>query len=68
MGVIERQRAVQVYRGQIPSPGLGTVAWRADRVTFWAAIPRREKTEVATAEAGVSPPVGVPLVPSRLAA
>jgi putative transposase len=34
----ERQRAVQLYRGQIPSPGRPTVAWRQDRVQFWAAI------------------------------
>ncbi len=24
----ERQRAVQLYRGQIPSPGRPTVAWQ----------------------------------------
>ena len=28
----ERQREVQLYRGQIPSPGRPTVAWREDRV------------------------------------
>jgi len=33
MGVWERQRAVQLYRGQIPSPGRPTVAWRPDRAT-----------------------------------
>jgi hypothetical protein len=38
MSVLERQRAVQLYRGQIPSPGRPTVAWRQDRVRFWAAI------------------------------
>jgi hypothetical protein len=26
----ERQREVQLYRGQIPSPGRPTVAWRVD--------------------------------------
>jgi IS30 family transposase len=57
MGVEERQRAVQLYRGQIPSPGRPTVAWRADRVTFWAAIARGAKTEDAGVEAGVSGPV-----------
>ena len=57
MGVEERQRAVRLYRGQIPSPGRPTVAWRADRVTFWAAITRGEKTEDAGVEAGVSGPV-----------
>src|SRR5207245_7056782 len=53
----ERQRAVQLYRGQIPSPGRPTVAWRQDRVAFWAAIARGAKTEDAAAEAGVSSPV-----------
>jgi IS30 family transposase len=53
----ERQRQVQLYRGQMPSPGAPTVAWREDRVTFWAAIARGVKTEAAAAEAGVSPPV-----------
>ncbi len=57
MGVRERQRAVQLYRGQIPSPGRPTVAWRGDRVAFWAAIARGVKTEEAAAEAGVSFPV-----------
>ena len=27
----ERQRQVELYRGQIPSPGRPTVAWRADQ-------------------------------------
>ncbi|MEU7769632.1 helix-turn-helix domain-containing protein, partial [Nocardia sp. NPDC049190] len=58
MGVRERQRAVQLYRGQIPSPGRPTVAWREDRVRFWAAIARGVMTEDAAAEAGVSSPVG----------
>lgn len=53
----ERQRAVQVYRGQIPSPGRPTVAWRQDRVVFWAAIARGAKTEDAGVEANVSSPV-----------
>jgi len=57
MGVRERQRAVQLYRGQIPSPGRPTVAWREDRVRFWAAIARGVKTEDAAVEAGVSSPV-----------
>jgi Helix-turn-helix domain len=54
----QRQRAVQLYRGQIPSPGRPTVAWREDRVRFWAAIGRGAKTEDAAVEAGVSSPVG----------
>jgi hypothetical protein len=33
-----RQKDVRQYRGQIPSPGAPTVAWREDRVRFWAAI------------------------------
>ena len=53
-----RQRQVQLYRGQIPSPGAPTVAWREDRVRFWAAIAQGVKTDVAAAEAGVSSPVG----------
>ena len=58
MGIGPRQKEVRAYRGQIPSPGRPTVAWRADRVRFWAAIARGEKTEDACAEAGVSGPVG----------
>jgi IS30 family transposase len=53
----ERQREVQLYRGQIPSPGRPTVAWRADRVRFWTAIGSGHKTEDAGLEAGVSSPV-----------
>ena len=53
----ERQREVQLYRGQIPSPGRPTVAWREDRVRFWAAIGRGVMTEDAATEAGVSSPV-----------
>ena len=34
------------------------MAWRGDRVAFWAAIARGLKTEEAAAEAGVSAPVG----------
>lgn len=58
MGVGERQRAVRLYRGQIPSPGRPTVAWRQDRVRFWQAIAEGAMTEDAAARAGVSPPVG----------
>ena len=54
----ERQREVQLYRGQIRSPGRPTVAWRQDRVRFWAAIADGEKTGDAAAQAGVSSPVG----------
>jgi hypothetical protein len=41
----ERQREVQLYRGQVPSPGRPTVAWREDRVRFWSAVARGLKTE-----------------------
>jgi IS30 family transposase len=52
-----RQKEVRLYRGQIPSPGRPTVAWREDRVRFWAAIARGLKTEDAALESGVSSPV-----------
>ena len=54
----KRQLEVRGYRGQIPSPGRPTVAWRQDRVRFWAAIAAGAMTEDAAAEAGVSSPVG----------
>jgi hypothetical protein len=54
----ERQREVELYRGQVPSPGRPTVAWREDRVKFWAAIAAGAKTEDAVTAAGVSSPVG----------
>src|SRR3712207_4991687 len=53
-----QQQQVRAYRGQIPSPGRPTVAWREDRVRFWAAIARGAKTEHACVEARVSGPVG----------
>lgn len=53
----ERQREVQLYRGQVPSPGRPTVAWREDRVRFWAAIAGGLKTEDAARKARVSSPV-----------
>jgi hypothetical protein len=65
MGYTRRQMDVRLYAGQIPSPGRPTAAWREDRVRFWAAIARGAKTEDACVVAGVSGPVGVPLVPSR---
>ena len=57
MGVGQRQQQVRAYRGQVPSPGRPTVAWREDRVKFWTAIGSGVKTEDAAAEAGVSSPV-----------
>ena len=47
-----------MYRGQVPSPGRPTVAWREDRVRFWTVIAGGVKTEDAAGEAGVSSPVG----------
>jgi IS30 family transposase len=58
MGSTRAQKDVRLYRGQIPSPGRPTVAWREDRVKFWAAIAAGAKTEDAVREAGVSSPVG----------
>lgn len=59
MSTHARQQQVRLYRGQIPSPGRPTVAWRQDRVTFWAAINSGAKTEDAAATAGVSSPVAL---------
>src|SRR3954452_20687744 len=56
----ERQRGVQLYRGQGPWPGRATVAWREDRLRFWAAVGRGLKTEDAAREARVSSPVAFP--------
>jgi len=58
MGLGPKQKQVRQYRGQIPSPGRPTVAWREDRVRFWDAIARGVKTEDACVEARVSGPVG----------
>jgi Helix-turn-helix domain len=58
VSVGERQRAVRLYRGQMPSPGRPTVAWREDRVRFWAAIKRGVRTEDAAVEIEVSSAVG----------
>jgi transposase InsO family protein len=58
MGVGPRQRKVREYRGQMASPGRPTVAWREDRVRFWAAIARGLRSEDAAVEIGVSPAVG----------
>jgi hypothetical protein len=49
---------VQLYRRQIPSPGRPTVAWREDRVRFWAAIALGVSSGEAAAGIGVSPAVG----------
>jgi hypothetical protein len=51
----QKQKQARLYRGQIPSPGRPTVAWREDRVRFWAAIARGED---ACVEARASGPVG----------
>jgi IS30 family transposase len=57
VGYSQRQKQVRAYRGQIPSPGRPTVAWREDRGRFWAAVARGAMTEDAAAEARVSGPV-----------
>ncbi len=54
MTMRERQRQVQLYRGQVPSPGRPTTAWRQDRVRFWAAIGRGASSEDAALAIGVS--------------
>jgi IS30 family transposase len=58
MGAGPRQRAVRLYRGQMASPGRPTVAWREDRVRFWAGIARGLSSEEAAAGIGVSQAVG----------
>ena len=60
----ERQREVQLYRGQIPSPGRPTVAWREDRVRFWAAIARGDDRGRGC-RGGRVIPGRVPVVPPR---
>jgi IS30 family transposase len=52
-----RQKEIRLYRGHIPSPGRPGIAWREDRVKFWAAVARGLKSDEAGAEAGVSSPV-----------
>lgn len=54
----KKQKQVRAYRGQIPSPGRPTVAWREDRVRFWAAVATGVLTDDAAKAAGVSSPVG----------
>ena len=44
MGYSNMRKRVRAYRGQIVSPGRPTVAWREDRVRFWAAIGEGKKT------------------------
>lgn len=53
-----KQNQVRAYRGQITSPGRPSVAWREDRVKFWAAISTGVLTDEASEAAGVSSPVG----------
>jgi len=57
MSVRNHQKQVRAYRGQIPSPGRPSVAWREDRVRFWVAIASGAKTRDAGVAAGVSEPV-----------
>ncbi|MEN9621401.1 MAG: hypothetical protein RL499_1594 [Actinomycetota bacterium] len=53
-----KQQQVRAYRGQITSPGRPSIAWREDRVKFWAAISTGVLTDQASEAAGVSSPVG----------
>ncbi|RFA06588.1 IS30 family transposase [Subtercola boreus] len=57
MGSGNQQKQVRAYRGQMVSPGRPTIAWREDRVRFWAAIAEGAKTRDAGVAAGVSEPV-----------
>lgn len=57
MGVGPQQRNARDYRGQMPSPGRPSVAWREDRVWFWAGIAQGLRSEDAAAAIGVSPAV-----------
>ena len=52
-----RQKEIRLYRGHIPSPGRPGIAWREDRVRFWAAVARGLKSDDAGIEAGISSPV-----------
>ena len=54
----QRQRKIREERGLLISPGRPSVAWRSDRVAFWAEIASGEKTDTAATAAGVSSPVG----------
>ncbi len=58
MGVLERQRAVRVMRGQMWSPGRPSTARREERVRFWEAVARGASSEDAAVAAGVSQAVG----------
>jgi hypothetical protein len=53
-----KQKQAREYRGQMPSPWRPTVAWREDRVRFWATIATGVLTDEASEAAGVSAPVG----------
>jgi IS30 family transposase len=58
VAVGKRQQALRLYRGQIPSPGRPTVAWREDRVRFWRSIAQGLSSEEAALAIGVSQAVG----------
>lgn len=47
------QQQVRAYRGQIPSPGHPTIAWREDRVKCGAAITTGVLTDEASEAAGI---------------
>ena len=54
-----------LYRGQMPSPGRPTVAWREDRVRFWAAIARGREDRGRGGGGRRVVAGGVPVVPPR---
>ena len=51
------RKTVDSIGGAFLHQGGLAIAWREDRVKFWAAIARGLKTDVAGIEAGVSSPV-----------
>lgn len=55
---IRKRRSDRSGRPPLPSPGRPSVAGRAERRRFWAAIAAGMESEEAAGEAGVSPPVG----------
>lgn len=59
MGYGKRQSEVRGDRGQIPSPGPPTVAWREDTVKFWAAIAARSWRRLPPPKRACLHPVGV---------
>ena len=63
--VRDRQRAVRVYRGQLPSPGPPTVAWRADRGSVLGGDQAGPEDRGCRRGIEVSSAVGTPVVSPR---